>query len=225
MIELREVRARKISSPSSSLIFPPSRQKNRKTAIRGKRKNRNAKNTEIRVLVGVRHYMQATVGEYWDSWFSSISCSSQALFAHKKKLGKKTKNTPENTEKKKSTHETKKFPPPFSRPPPPPRRLNQKCARFMSSSWNRGKRNQNAHENEHAAPQKERGDCGAYLYNGGDRCERGLGHIGIIKPTGNGHVVVTRRPMYVKTVIVIHSIVKSQKVKTKFNYFLLLLTS
>lgn len=70
---------------------------------------------------------------------------------------------------------------------------------------------------------KERGECGAYLYNGGDRCERGLGHKGIIKPTGNGHVVVTRRPMYVKTVIVIHSIVKSQKVKTKFNYLLLLL--
>jgi hypothetical protein len=55
--------------------------------------------------------------------------------------------------------------------------------------------------------------------------KRGLGHKGIIKPTGNGHVVVTRRPMYVKTVIVIHSIVKSQKVKTKFNYLLLLLTS
>jgi nitrogen fixation/metabolism regulation signal transduction histidine kinase len=94
MTELRKVRARKISSPSSFLIFPPSRQKNRKTAIRGKRKYQNVKNTEIRVLVGVRHYMQATVGEYWDSWFSSISCSSQALFAHKK-----------NSEKNKKTHQ------------------------------------------------------------------------------------------------------------------------
>jgi len=46
---------------------------------------------------------------------------------------------------------------------------------------------------------KERSDCGAYLFHGGDRCERGLGDRGIIKPTRNGHVVVTRRPMYVKT--------------------------
>jgi hypothetical protein len=103
MIELREVRARKISSPSSSLIFPPSRQKNRKTAIRGKRKNRNAKNTEIRVLVGVRHYMQATVGEYWDSWFSSISCSSQALFPRKNKTRKKTKKHTRKYRKKEHT--------------------------------------------------------------------------------------------------------------------------
>lgn len=43
MTELREVRARKISSPSSSLIFPLSRQKNPKTAIRGKRKIQNVK--------------------------------------------------------------------------------------------------------------------------------------------------------------------------------------
>jgi len=42
-----EVRARKISSPSSSLIFPSSRQKNRKTTICEKRKIQNAKNTEI----------------------------------------------------------------------------------------------------------------------------------------------------------------------------------
>jgi hypothetical protein len=165
--------------------------------------------------------MQATVGEYWDSWFSSISCSSQSSLPtpkKKKKLGKKQKNTLENTEKKDQTRNQKKFPPPFSRPPPP-RRLDQNCARFMSSSWNCGKVQPECTRERRRCTAKERGDCGAYLYHGGDRCERGQGRIGIIKPTGNGHVEVTRRPMYVKTLIAIHSIIQSQKVKTIFFIF------
>jgi len=136
MTELREVRARKISSPSSSLIFPLSRQKKSQN-----RHPREEKNSERKKRLKFEFWFQCdiTCKRLWvntETRDSPPSLAPAKLSSHtKKKLGKKQK-THQKIQKKKSTHETKKFPPPFSRPPPPPppHRLDQNCARFMSSS-------------------------------------------------------------------------------------------
>lgn len=216
MTELRKVRARKISSPSSFLIFPPSRQKNRKTAIRGKRKNQNVKKD-----------WNSSSG--WSATLHASDCGwilrlvillhlllqPSSLPTTTKKTRKKTKRHTRKYRKKKEQTRNKKIPSAFlstsSSSSPSRSELHAIHVELVKS---RKMQPECTRERARSAA-KERGDCGAYLYNGGDRCERGLGHKGIIKPTGNGHVVVTRRPMYVKTVIVIHSIVKSRKVKTK----------
>jgi hypothetical protein len=103
---------------------------------------REEKNSERKKLLKFEFWFQCdiTCKRLWvntETRDSPPSLDPAKLSSHTKKKNseKNKKNTPENTEEK-STNETKKFPPPFSRPPTPPsrRRLDQNCARFMSSS-------------------------------------------------------------------------------------------
>jgi hypothetical protein len=160
---------------------------------------------------------------------SPPSLAPAKLSSHtNKKLGKKNKKTHQKIQEKKKEHtQNKKIPSAFlstssssSSSSPSRSELHAIHVELVKS---RKVQPECTRERARCAA-KERGDSGAYLYHDGDRCERGVGHVGIIKPTGNGHVVVTRRPMYVKTLIVIHFNCTVPKSENKIYYSLLLIS-
>ncbi len=157
MTELREVRTRKISSPSSSLIFPPSQQKKRKTAIRAKRKIQNVKN-----YWNSSSGFSATLHASDCGWILRLVIllhlliQPSSLPTPKKKTRKKTKKTRQKIQKKRAQTKQKNslrlsldllllllvaVSIRIARDSCRAREIAEKC-------------NQNAHENDHAAPQR-----------------------------------------------------------------------